>query len=153
MNRLYIASLTLDDRDAVTEMLQDPQVMKHLGPKRALTYQEANEWFIEALNNPSRCVFKTVNTDELVGFCGVKELNGVLDFGYFIRRKFWGQGLATEACQMAIHQLSQSRAIDELGIFIARDNTASLRIAQKLGWKRGEQVTQNTEVGYLFKLA
>lgn len=152
MNRLYIASLTLGDRDAVTEMLQDPQVMKHLGPKRALTDQEANEWFIEALNNPSRCVFKTVNTDELVGFCGVKELNGVPDFGYFIRRKFWGQGLATEACQMVIHQLSQNRAIDELDVFIARENIASLRLAQKLSWKRGEQIIRDTEIGYLFQL-
>jgi hypothetical protein len=32
-------------------------------------------------------VVASSKTDELIGFCGVKEIEGVLDFGYFLREK------------------------------------------------------------------
>lgn len=70
-------------------MLRDPQVMRFVGPRRALTEDEADSWFEDTLANPSRFDVAEAEADEFIGFCGVKELGGVADFGYFIRSEFW----------------------------------------------------------------
>ena len=44
-------------------------------------------------------------TNEFIGFCGIKNIDGILDFCYFFIKSFWGQRLATEACKLVIKAL------------------------------------------------
>ena len=62
-------------------MLGDPQVMRFLGPRRALAEDEADSWFESALSNPTRFAVANADTDEFIGFCGIKQMDGVPDFG------------------------------------------------------------------------
>ncbi len=116
-------------------MLGDSEVMRFLGPRRALTEDEADSWFENALDSPSRFVIADADTDEFIGFCGIKDIDGVLDFGYFIRAEFWGKGIAAKACELAVEKLATKVDLEAVQVFIAEDNVASRKVAEKLGWQ------------------
>ena len=138
MSRIKLRYLldTDHDRKCVHDLLQNSRVMKYLGPRRSLSDEEAVDQFNSELQNPTRFVVATSETNELIGFCGIKEINGVLDFGYFLREKFWGQGYATEACNRTLLELSVKMDLTDIDIFIAENNIASENIARKLNWTR-----------------
>lgn len=55
--------------------------------------------------------------------------------GYWVGREFWGQGLATQAL---------AELIDELGTrplyaYVAKTNTASIRVLEKCGFVRSDE--------------
>lgn len=133
-------------------MLQDPQVMRFLGPRRALAEDEADAWFKNALANPARLAVAEADTDEFIGFCGIKQIDGVLDFGYFIRSEFWGNGIATKACELAVERLSCEIDLSTVQVFIADDNLASQRVAQKLGWQAKHNGTKDGEYGRYYRI-
>lgn len=133
-------------------MLQDPGVMRFLGPRRVLTEDEADSWFENALDNPSRFVIAQSDTDEFIGFCGVKEIEGVLDFGYFIRSEFWGNGIVVRASRLVLERLSAEIDTESVQVFIADDNVASKRVAQKLGWQVTHNGTKDGEYGGYYRI-
>lgn len=152
MTHIKFRDLQLSDRDKVISMLMDNEVMKFLTPRRALTVSESLDWFQEELKKPSRFVISDSITNEFIGFCGVKEINGVLDFGYFLRSDFWGKGIATQACKLAIEILSKDHNIDVFQVFIADENDASKRVAEKMGWMKRVSAIQGDENGYFYQI-
>ncbi|WP_413231744.1 GNAT family N-acetyltransferase [Marinobacter sp.] len=113
---------------------------------------ETADWFREALERPSRYAVALADSDELVGFCGVKRLNGMLDFGYFLRRRFWGRGLAKEACRLVLAKLAEDLALGDLEVFIAEANQASRRGAAKLGWQVVGPTQRAGEPGHRYRV-
>jgi RimJ/RimL family protein N-acetyltransferase len=147
-----LRDLQRQDKTAVMAMLQDSRVMRFLGPRRALTEDEADSWFENALDNPSRFAIAQSDTDEFIGFCGVKEIEGVLDFGYFIRSEFWGNGIVVRASRLALERLSAEIDTESVQVFIADDNVASKRVAQKLGWQVTHNGTKGGEYGGYYRI-
>lgn len=133
-------------------MLQDPEVMRFLGPRRALTEDEADSWFENALVNPTRFVIAESDTDEFIGFCGIKKIDGVFDFGYFIRSELWGNSIAVKACELAVERLSKEIDLEAAQVFIADDNLASKRVAQKLGWQATHSGSKDGEYGRYYRI-
>lgn len=150
MSRITLRYIFEGDRENVYDLLLDPNVMEFLGPRRPLLAEEAKEWFDSEIESPSRYVVASKSSDELIGFCGIKETEGVLDFGYFLRKKYWGKGYATEACALALDKLSNKVDLNSIEIFIASNNLASQSVANKLGWSIIEETTKNGEIGYLY---
>ena len=152
MISVKLRDLHHQDKEAVIAMLRDPQVMEFLGPRRALTEDEADSWFETALANPARFVVAKADTDEFIGFCGIKQIDGVPDFGYFIRSEFWGSGIAAKACELAVDRLSSEIDLDTVQVFIAEDNLASQRVAQKLVWQATHNGTKDREYGRYYRI-
>ncbi|WP_031209553.1 GNAT family N-acetyltransferase [Marinobacter sp. EVN1] len=152
MIQVKLRDLRSQDKAAVMAMIRDPRVMRFLGPRRALTEDEAKSWFETALDNPSRFAIAESDTDEFIGFCGVKEIEGVLDFGYFIRSEFWGNGIATRASELAVERLSTEIDLAATQVFIADENAASKRVAQKLGWKVTHSGSKDGEHGRYYRI-
>ena len=78
-----------------------------LGPRRPLNDIECEEWFLGELNTPSRFPFRELSSGELIGFCGIKIIDGENDFGYFLRRKSWGKGFGKLMCKITLEKLSE----------------------------------------------
>jgi len=150
MSRINLRPLCEEDRKGVFDLLQNPQVMKYIGPRKPLTDDKVNGWIKAELDCPTRFVVASCESGEIIGFCGVKEIDGVLDFGYFLREQFWNQGYAAEACSMALSKLSSTIDISEIEIFIALDNHASRGVAKKLNWSQLSQINKNGEAGHLY---
>ena len=66
MNSVKLRGLHQKDRAAVMLMLRDPEVMRFLGPRRALTEDEADLWVERAIHDPSRFVIADADTDEFI---------------------------------------------------------------------------------------
>lgn len=152
MGSVTLRGLQQKDRAAVISMLGDSEVMRFLGPRRPLMEDEAASWFRSALASPSRFVIAQADTDEFIGFCGIKEINGVLDFGYFIRSEFWGKGIATKACQLAVEKLATKMDLAAVQVFIAEDNVASQKVADKLGWQVKQVGSKDGESGRYYRI-
>ena len=72
----------------------------------------------------------------VVGNMGVGVMPYVCEFGYWVARSHWGQGLATEAAAAVL-----GYAFDVLGLRLVRsgvfaDNPRSFRVQEKLGFRR-----------------
>lgn len=135
MEEIVISQLVESDRNAVFDLLQNEHVMRFLGPRRPLTDSETEAWFAKEQQAETRFAFRDVETNEIIGFCGITLLDGDLDFGYFIRQKFWGQGLALLMCKLAIAKLAQFIDLTKVKVFISSDNVGSQKVAHKLGWQ------------------
>lgn len=134
-------------------MLGDHQVMRFLGPGRALAESEAAAWFDDTLANPARFVIAEAERDEFIGFCGVKQIAGIPDFGYFIRSEFWGNGIAVRACKLAVERLSTQIDLETVEVFIADDNVASQKVAQKLGWQIRHPGSKDGTDGHYYRIS
>lgn len=81
-------------------------------------------------------------TGETAGFCGGGKLHGFdgIETGWWLARHLWGQGLATEAAQAAIDDLFGRIGLAQVISVAARENLASLRIMEKLGFRFAEEI-------------
>ena len=85
---------------------------------------------------PSLLIFeRTDAAPELVGSCGLgRRPSGAVEMGYWIARRHWGRGIATEACWALIDiALTLGLASLEASHFV--DNPASGRVLEKLGFE------------------
>jgi RimJ/RimL family protein N-acetyltransferase len=150
--------MTSGDLDDMARLLGDPLVMEfYPAPK---TRDEAARWI--AWNEENYAAFGfglwVVETREgdFVGDCGLtwQDVNGErkLEVGYHVRSELQGQGLATEAAA-ACRDLAREHGIaDALVAIIHPDNTASERVARKIGMtrlddERGGDIAVRTVMG------
>ena len=88
---------------------------------------------------------------EIVGsiFCWTDETLGIPEVSYWIGRKHWGRGIATQALALLLDEVTERPLLGRA----ARDNVASLRVLEKCGFRvvgegrgfanaRGEEVDE-----------
>lgn len=145
--RLILRERVTADLDECMEMERDPEVMKHLPESRNIVHDEAKHKafimdkmttvFAEGLG------YWTIETkeqeNEFVGWILLIPVDTVgpeIEMGWRLKRKFWGNGYASEAAQAvldyALYELKLSAVIAE----IVEDNHASIALAEKLGFER-----------------
>ena len=67
---------------------------------------------------------------ELAGYISCFQCDGVDSIGYWIGKRFWGQGVATRALEILLTEVS----VRPLHARVAVANVASLRVLQKCGF-------------------
>ena len=70
-----------------------------------------------------------------MGFCGYTTLDGELDFGWRLGKKFWNQGYGTEAAAAALDYGIERLGFNRITAVAFVENEASIRIMQKLGMR------------------
>src|SRR5215213_2489115 len=85
---------------------------------------------------PSLLIFeRTAAAPELVGSCGLgRRPSGAVELGYWIGRRCWGRGYATEACR-ALVEIARTLRLCTLEGSHFVDNPASGRVLEKLGFE------------------
>jgi RimJ/RimL family protein N-acetyltransferase len=75
------------------------------------------------------------DTREVLGLAGLNRKGaGSAELHYWIRSDHAGQGLTTEACRALIEWAPRALGVRRLTLWAGRDNTASRRVASKLGF-------------------
>jgi len=153
--RLIVRKFKLTDLAGLIDMFSDPEVMRYIGPRRPMTDAEIQDWLAEILHRQdselSRYAVALKGTDELIGAAGLRDEEGVKDFGYYFRRTYWGQGYAQEACSAIIDHIETSLHIMDYQIFIADENANSIRMIKKLGMRAVKTIAKSGELGSLYK--
>jgi [ribosomal protein S5]-alanine N-acetyltransferase len=158
--RTLIRPLSMDDVPALAKILGDPEVMKH--SVRGVCDEVATRQFVESCLacyeshgvGPWALIEK--DTATLVGFCGVgpeqvgeaEEIN----LGYRLARRYWGRGFATESVCAVLAYAFGTRAFDSVVVIIEPDHVASLRVAEKAGFRNFREVAFHGKKVRLYRL-
>lgn len=78
-----------------------------------------------------------------IGFHGPPDANGMVEIGYKIDAEHRRRGFGFESAQWLIEAAEQLPQVSVVRASIAPDNAPSLRIAERLGFRRiGEQIDE-----------
>ena len=77
----------------------------------------------------------TLKDGTFLGWCGLRYFPETkeVDLGYRFHRRFWGQGFATEAATAALKYGFENLGLQRIIAKAMPENTASLKVMQKLG--------------------
>lgn len=83
----------------------------------------------------------------LIGQCGFEPTEtGELELGYMLDHPHWGCGYATEAASAVVRDVMEAREpCPPIVAAVHRDNAASKRVVEKLGFVRAERTDGETE--------
>ena len=91
-------------------------------------------------------MLRTRGAPRLIGACGIGDLDGEAELGYWIARPYWGLGFATEACRAVIH-IAKTIGHNKLIASHFTDNPASGNVLRKLGFQNTGNITQRHSKG------
>ena len=139
--RLTFRSWRDDDLELGLLLWGDPDVMEMIDSRGALSKEQILQKLSEEIALAGEHsiqywpVFKKSN-DEFVGVCGLRPYKeqGVLEIGFQIRTKFWGQGLATEAAEAVIDYAFGELQVSALFAGHNPKNAASRHMLEKMGF-------------------
>jgi RimJ/RimL family protein N-acetyltransferase len=147
--RLHIRPLKFDDIPIWKTFFEDNPKLSFLPLDSQKNSQEhAEEWLMYQYkryeeNRYGHLALICKDTCEFVGQCGLltQEVDGeeVLEIGYHILPAYWGNGYAPEAAQFMRDFAFTNKLTDKLVSIIDIRNTASQRVAEKNGMKKGKQ--------------
>ena len=82
-----------------------------------------------------------IGTIDLMNWSDGKEA----EIGYIINKKFWGNGLATEASAKILELCFEVLGFEEVHAFCALENPASARVLTKLGMTEVERIPNDKQ--------
>ena len=125
----------------------DPEVVRYTGNVALRDEDEARE-IIARLAHQSehglgRMVVLDSATGERLGWCGLKLLEETreVDLGYRFFRHHWGKGYATEASWACLRYGFEVLGLERIVASVVPANVASVRVLEKLGFKRSAKTT------------
>jgi len=140
--RLIVTQLSHQDIPALTEILSDPEVMRY--SVRGVCDEEATRKFIGwcqecyASHGMGPWALTEKRSGKLVGFCGIgpELVGGVeeINLGYRLARRYWNQGLATEAVKGVLRYAFDQKQCESVVVIIEPDHAASVRVTEKAGF-------------------
>jgi ribosomal-protein-alanine N-acetyltransferase len=140
--RLILDTWQSADWTAFRPIAVDPEVMRYVtggAPWSDEQIQAFVDRQVKLYSERGFCRWKLVekSSTELIGFCGVGFWRDYMDpeIGWWLARRQWGRGLATEAARVALRDAFERVQLDRIVSIAAPANTASTRIMEKLGLK------------------
>lgn len=140
--RLIIRNWLDADQQPFCTMNQDNDVMyffpKLLSNKESLDFIEKNKISITQ-NNFGFFALELKETHEFIGFCGLQipsfqaNFTPCTEIGWRLAKKFWSQGLASEAAQEILHYAFRDLALKTVVSFTTKQNEKSIKVMEKIG--------------------
>jgi ribosomal-protein-alanine N-acetyltransferase len=147
--RLVLRRQVIEDLDALWELYCDPEVTRHIpdAPKTREEAREELEWHMNGHpRRPELGLWATVlkESGDFIGRCGLLpwhiEGRDEVEVAYTIARRQWERGLGTEAAAAILRYGFDTLGLDRLICLIEPENTASQRVAQRIGMRLEQQL-------------
>jgi RimJ/RimL family protein N-acetyltransferase len=148
-DRLIFRCLTEDDVDNLQKIFSDPVAMQYF-PK-TFNVEETKAWIQTVFTHYEKhgaglwaCHLRS--TKEFVGQCGLYFQSNIdgqdeVEVGYHFVRKFWHQGLATEAAKGVMQYARKKLGFKRLISIIRPENMPSRRVAGRNGFVPEKEIT------------
>lgn len=140
-DRLELRRLTLDDAELMLAVWNDPAFIRFVGDRGIRTIPEARaalsdgalKLYADYGFGPYRMARKTDGAS--VGICGLFRRNGLpdTDIGFSTLPRYCGEGFGFEAASAVIEHARVDARLSRLTALVSPDNTASIRLIEKLG--------------------
>jgi ribosomal-protein-alanine N-acetyltransferase len=142
-DRLIIRPWTEDDAADMHIIFSDPEAMRFWNVPLSTGPQDLVPRIRHSREAPpehhAAWAVVLVQTGQAVGFLNYhhREMqNRRLEIGYILARAFWGQGLAREAVSALLGHCFADLRANRVEALIDPDNHASIRLAQRLGFRQ-----------------
>lgn len=155
--QIYLRSPTETDvQGRWWQWLNDPDVTAHMNKGQVVnTMQRQMEFFNKMKSSDSDCVFAICcsQTHQHIGTTAIHNIHmdgglKVGSFGILIGEKnFWGKGIGSEVWTLVITEAFDNLNLDAIHTKIFSSNVASLRIAEKVGFKTIEIIKNEFQKG------
>jgi ribosomal-protein-alanine N-acetyltransferase len=149
--RLSLRRMVPEDLEELLEIFTDSKVMDSFGVP-PFTREQMMGWVERNLahqNEHGYGLFSVILKSEnrLIGDCGLEHMilegQEVVELGYDLASRYWGQGLATEAAQAVRDYAFTALDLRELVSLIQTGNIASRRVSEKLGMQLRRTFSRN----------
>lgn len=138
--RIILREITQTDSAALKQLTDDPDVYRYLPTFLFETKYDDKSYVIEHLYDEcfrESIILGIFMNDE---FCGIAELYGCreeihkISVGYRLLKRFWGQGIATEALSLMVNYLYNETDIEIITASTMIENSASAAVLKKNGF-------------------
>ena len=142
-NRLILRDYTMDDYEALYEIMSDPETMQHY-PK-PFDEEKVRSWIQWNLDNYQKYGFglwavTLKETDEFIGDCGItlQNIDGEMlpEIGYHIHKAHWRKGYGSEAAKAVRNWVFQHTKYNAVYSYMKYTNEASCRTAMANGMRK-----------------
>jgi ribosomal-protein-alanine N-acetyltransferase len=150
--RTILRKLRADDLDDLCRLYADDDIRRFFpeGPLDRDQTKEELDWYVKGgwPEHPELGLWATIHrqTNRFIGRCGlipwIVDNQVHVEIAYLLAKEFWREGLASEIGAAIVQHAFTELRLNRLIALIDRDNVASIRTAQKLGF----QFEQYTEV-------
>jgi ribosomal-protein-alanine N-acetyltransferase len=143
-DRLYLRPLGMEDDEGMYAMLSDPESMAYWSSPPITEIEEARKVLREDLASDAKgnsMCWAVLHNDgqKMIGKCILfqfSQANRRAEIGYILNREYWRQGLMFEALEAVIDFAFTRLDLHRIEADVDPDNTGSLAILEKLGFKR-----------------
>jgi len=139
--RVYLRAFELEDYKTTIKWRKDDEIWDMAGSTKYIVSEEyEKKWIHDAIWDKNKIWLGVClkETDELIGFCGVKDIDWInrsAMISYLIgEKKYWGKGYATEANSLLIDFCFNERGLNRIWTTVVETNKASKKVLEKLGF-------------------
>jgi RimJ/RimL family protein N-acetyltransferase len=148
-DRLVLRPWRATDRAPFAALNADPEVARFVGDGRALTRGQSDALLAAIAAHWAQhgfglwCAAPREEPGACLGFVGlavpsfVPDVLPAVEVGWRLARHAWGRGLATEGARAALGHAFGPLALASVVSIIEAENARSVRVAEKLGMRRG----------------
>jgi [ribosomal protein S5]-alanine N-acetyltransferase len=151
--RMHFRLLHDTDLDAVYRQFSDPEMCEYFSepPMDLQAAQQTINFFQHPERDPYlRYGMFDRTSGELIGTCGYHHLDRELnqaELGYDVWKEHWRKGYASEALKPLIDMCFHALGVNQVYVLIDRNNLASIRTAEKFGFRVSEPCRPLDEPG------
>ncbi len=148
--RLYLRKLQLSDIKALSDILQDKDVM--YAYEHSFSNEEVMQWYEkqqERYENDGAGLLAVIlkSENKLIGLCGLTlqdyKDKKVYEIGYLFNKSYWHNGYAVESAAACKEYAFQKLKIDEVYSIIRTNNYASQKTAERNGMTIKDEIVKH----------
>jgi ribosomal-protein-alanine N-acetyltransferase len=137
-SRLLLRPMSLGDLDALFSLFSDPDIIKYLAPTKPMDRDEVEAALQSIIAHWERHGFgrlAVIHKDDgkVIGYSGLRMLEGTPEVIYTVAKQYWGAGLATEAAKASLRFGFENLGFERIVAIAKPENLASRHILEKIG--------------------
>lgn len=135
-SRITLRAPTLDDAEPIFERIaSDPEVSRYMSWRPHADVGETRRVITEVFNLAGETSWLVqLHGDGVIGMCGWRRPRPhIVDFGYCLGRRWWGQGLMTEAVGLLLDKARRDPTVYRFSAYCHVDNDASVKVLRRAG--------------------
>jgi len=157
--RTYMRHLNVIDAADFYALNQNPEVLKYTGDLPFDSIESTKKFLVEYEQNHKnglgRLAVINKHTGKFMGWCGLKHTaeKDEYDIGFRFFKEYWNLGFATETALKCLEFGFRELKLAEIVGRAMKENTASIRVLEKIGMKFKENFESDLHNGVIYHLS
>ena len=140
-DRLALRRITTGDAEFILRLLNEPSFLTFIGDRGVRTLDDARRYILKGPIDSYRRFGFGLYLVEIkgggapIGICGLLKRESLedVDVGFALLPEFWSRGYAFEAASAVLAHGRDALGLNRIVAVTTPDNTASIRVLEKLG--------------------